>query len=83
MNLQSNIVFDVDVGVIGHMRCCLVHAISSVYSFEIPCVLCTCKGALAWYGELTWKSALAWILKIYCYLIVWGIALIFMVRYLK
>ena len=38
------------------------------------------KGALAWYGKLTWESAYAWILKILCYLIVWGITLIFMVR---
>ena len=41
----------------------------------------TCmKGALAWYGKLTWESAHAWILKILCYLIVWGITLILMVR---
>ena len=40
----------------------------------------TGKGALAWYGKLTWESAHAWILKILCYLIVWGITLIFMVR---
>ena len=38
------------------------------------------KGALAWNGKLTWESAHAWILKILCYLIVWGITLIFMVR---
>ena len=38
------------------------------------------KWALAWYGKLTWESAHAWILKILCYLIVWGITLIFMVR---
>ena len=38
------------------------------------------KGALAWYGKLTWESAHAWILKILCYLIVWGITLIYMVR---
>ena len=38
------------------------------------------KGALAWYGKLKWESAHAWILKILCYLIVWGISLIFMVR---
>ena len=38
------------------------------------------KGALAWYGKLTWESAHAWILKILCYLIVWGITLIFLVR---
>ena len=37
-------------------------------------------GALAWYGKLTWESAHAWILKILCYLIVWGITLVFMVR---
>ena len=39
-----------------------------------------CIGALAWYGKLTWESANAWILIILCYLIVWGITLIFMVR---
>ena len=38
------------------------------------------KGALAWYGKLTWESAHAWILKILCYLIVWGITVISMVR---
>ena len=38
------------------------------------------KGALAWYGKLTWESAHAWILIILCYLIVWGITFIFMVR---
>ena len=38
------------------------------------------KWALAWYGKLTWESAHAWILIILCYLIVWGITLIFMVR---
>ena len=38
------------------------------------------KGALAWYGKLTWESAHAWILKILYYLIVWGKTLIFMVR---
>ena len=38
------------------------------------------KGALAWYGKLTLESSHAWILKILCYLIVWGINLIFMVR---
>ena len=38
------------------------------------------KGALAWYGKLTWESAHAWILIILCYFIVWGITLISMVR---
>ena len=44
------------------------------------CSIVVCKGALAWYGKLTWESAHAWILKILCYLIVWGITLIFMVH---
>ena len=43
-------------------------------------LFCTDERALAWYGKLTWESAHAWILKILCYLIVWGITLIFMVR---
>ena len=30
--------------------------------------------------EIKWESAHAWIFKILCYLIVWGITLIFMVR---
>ena len=38
------------------------------------------KGALAWYGKLTWESAHAWILIILCYLIVQGITLNFMLR---
>ena len=38
------------------------------------------KGVLAWYGKLTWESAHASILIILCYVIVWGITLIFMVR---
>ena len=37
--IQSNTVFDLVIGVKGHMRCCPVHAISSVYSFEISYVL--------------------------------------------
>ena len=38
------------------------------------------KRALAWYGKLIWESARAWILIILCYLVVWGITLIFMAR---
>ena len=38
------------------------------------------KGALAWYGKLTWESAHAWILIILYYLTVWGITLIFTVH---
>ena len=47
---------------------------------QIDRMVHTAKGALAWYGKLTWESAHVWILKILCYLIVWGITLIFMVR---
>ena len=35
------------------------------------------KGDLAWYGKITWESAHAWILKILCDFIDWGITLIF------
>ena len=38
------------------------------------------KGLLHGMAKLTWESAHTWILKIVCYLIVWGITLIFMVR---
>ena len=38
------------------------------------------KGALSWYGKLTWESAHAWNLIILCYLIIWGMAFIFMVH---
>ena len=69
------------------------HEISTVHKTEMQknadffcfqtlrhCIEYANKGALAWYGKLTWESAHAWILKILCYLIVWGIALISMVR---
>ena len=38
------------------------------------------KGALSWYGKLTWESAHAWNLIILCLLIVWGMTFIFMVH---
>ena len=38
------------------------------------------KGALSWYGKLTWESAHAWKLIILCLLIVWGMTFIFMVH---
>ena len=38
------------------------------------------KGALSWYGKLTWESAHAWNLIISCLLIVWGMTFIFMVH---
>ena len=38
------------------------------------------KGALAWYGKLTWESVHAWNLIILCLLIVWGMTFILMVH---
>ena len=38
------------------------------------------KGALSWYGKLTWESAHAWNLIILCLLIVCGMTFIFMVH---
>ena len=38
------------------------------------------KGALAWYGKLTWESAHAWNLIILCLVIVWGMTFIFMLH---
>ena len=38
------------------------------------------KGALSWYGKLTWESAHASNLIILCLLIVWGMTFIFMVH---
>ena len=38
------------------------------------------KGALSWYGKLTWESAHTWNLIILCLLIVWGMTFIFMVH---
>ena len=78
---------------VGTCRCFSVkkkdYSVITLHSFKICLVkqhhqytetLFYFKGALAWYGKLTWESAHAWILKILCYLIVWGITLIFMVR---
>ena len=38
------------------------------------------KGALTWYGKLTWESAHAWNLIILCYLIAWGKTFVFMMH---
>ena len=38
------------------------------------------KGALSWYGKLTWESAHAWNLIILCLLIDLGMTFIFMVH---
>ena len=38
------------------------------------------KGALTWYGKLTWESAHAWNLIILCLVIVWGMTFILIVH---
>ena len=38
------------------------------------------KGALTWYGKLTWEAAHAWNLVILCLLSVWGMTFIFIVH---
>ena len=38
------------------------------------------KGALSWYGKLTWESAHAWNLIILSLLIVWGMTFISMMH---
>ena len=58
----------------------LCYGIPVFQVYVLYSVILKFKGALAWYGKLTWESAHAWILIILCYLIVWGIPLIFMVR---
>ena len=50
---------------------------SSLYFLPL---LKTSKGALTWYGKLTWVSAYAWNLIKLCLLIVWGMAFIFIVH---
>ena len=47
---------------------------------EHSCVQSYMKGALSWYGKLTWESAHAWNLIILCLLIVWAMTFIFMVH---
>ena len=61
---------------------CTRPAGQATYNFHSSCkhMHSSLKGALAWYGKLTWESAHAWILIILYYLIVWGITLIVMVR---
>ena len=51
--------------------------IGLVYTQEL---MVSKKGALSWYGKLTWESAHAWNLIILCLLIVWGMTFIFMVH---
>ena len=52
----------------------------SVTDFSAPIRASVFKGALSWYGKLTWESAHAWNLIILCLLIVWGMTFIFMVH---
>ena len=59
------------------LRVCYRH-IEDLHEEHLSLVPFFDKGALAWYGKLTWESAHAWILKILCYLIVWDITLILM-----
>ena len=47
-----------------------------LYFLSLKCF----KGALSWYGKLTWESAHALNLIILCLLIVWGMTFIFMVQ---
>ena len=54
---------------------------TNAYSHKVMCSnLSMIKGALSWYGKLTWESAHAWNLIILCLLIVWGMTFIFMVH---
>ena len=54
----------------------------SIFLSLDKCKICIklLKGALSWYGKLTWESAHAWNLIILCLLIFWGMAFIFMVH---
>ena len=46
----------------------------------VYCRIYCSKGALSWYGNLTWKSAHGWNLIILCLLIDLGMTFIFMVH---
>ena len=59
---------------------CNINIVIINRSFYKPSFLIINKGALSWYGKLTWESAHAWNLIILCLLIVWGINFIFMVH---
>ena len=48
--------------------------------FNLAVSLEICKGALSWYGKLTWESAHAWNLIILCLLIDLGMTFIYMVH---
>ena len=57
-----------------------MHTEGDIWQFpEFSRAFCL-KGALSWYGKLTWESAHAWNLIILCLLIVWGMTFIFMVH---
>ena len=54
-----------------------VMTLKKVFTYLIKCKI---KGALTWYGKLTWESAHALNLIILFYLIVSGMTFIFMVH---
>ena len=56
-----------------------VYVLDKRYIYLYTLVYVT-KGALSWYGKLTWESAHAWNLIILCLLIVCGMTFIFMVH---
>ena len=53
---------------------------TNLIALLLPIIYTFVKGALSWYGKLTWESAHAWNLIILCLLIVWGMTFIFMVN---
>ena len=53
-------------------------ALRAKYLLPWCCIYDSLKGALAWYGKLTWESAQACNLIILFLVIVWGMTFIFM-----
>ena len=51
-----------------------------MFENDTYCIIERLKGALSWYGKLTWESAHALNLIILCLLVVWGMTFIFMVH---
>ena len=72
--------FDLNYFSISACICHFMSTANSIWKLITPFDANICLGALAWYGKLTWESANASISKILCYLIVWGMTLIFMAR---
>ena len=59
-----------------HLPDTSLETLLNLFNYILP----TGKGALAWYGKLTWESAHAWNMIILCLLIVWDTTFIFMVH---